>query len=248
MRSFVDYLPGITIVFAAVFLFTTQCSTKTSDDFCTHGYGKTTLQGRVLDFYTRKPIDSVEIRIVWGSSWDHFLDTLVEQNESVSFSFNVPDDCEPYFFTLSNKRYWTDGEHHPAYNVSIEKGAINNFEIHLKPATFFKINVQRDTLDRTSEVVVLQIRKTNTQDWERWGEISVDDFSKVPASDIPAQQYVFSDSGTHRTISALYDLESNANYDVRWVRSNAIHPDTLYYHFTAKPFDTVYLHYVFKKK
>jgi hypothetical protein len=227
--------------------FTIACSTKTSDDLCTHGNGKTTLQGQVLDFYTKKPIDSVEIRIVWGSSWDHFLDTLIKQNDSISFAFNLQDDCEPYFFTLSNRHYWTDIEHHPAYKVSIEKGAINNFQIQLKPATFLKINVQRDTLDNSRDVVQLQIRKAKTGDWERWEEISANDFTNRPA-DYISTTYDFLDSGTYRTISAYYDIESNTDYDLRWTLLNSKHSDTLYYHFTATPFDTVRLNYAFKKQ
>ena len=245
MRSFVTYL-SVIIVFAIVFAFTIQCSTKIGEDFCTHAYGRTTIKGRVLDLYTKKPIDSVEISIVYGASWDHFLDTLVKQNDSLSFAFNAPDDCEPYFFTLSNKHYWTDLENHPAYKVSIDKGASNNFEIVLKPATFFKIEVRRDTLDITPDTVLLQIKKVNTEDWERWGEISADDFSRLSSSDIPTP-YAFSDSGTQRTISAYYNIESNVNYDVRWTRSNANHPDTLYSSFRAKPFDSVLLRYIFKK-
>jgi hypothetical protein len=226
--------------------FTIRCSTKTGDDFCTHGYGQTTLKGRILDFYTKKPIDSVEISIVYGASWDHFLDTLVKQNDSLSFAFNSPDDCEPYFFTLSSKYYWTNSENHPAYKVSIDKGAINNFEIFLKPATFFKVNVRRDTLDSTPDTLLLQIKKINTEDWERWREISAADFSSLPSGDIPVS-YAFLDSGTQRTISAYYNIESNVSYDVRWTRSNVKHPDTLCSRFAAKPFDTVQLRYTFKK-
>jgi hypothetical protein len=223
----------------------TGCSTKTNDDFCDHGHGETVLKGRVLDFYTNKPIDSVQIEIVWNSSWDRFLDTLVRQHDSLSFSFNAPDECEPYFFTLSNKHYWTDVRNHPAYKVSVNKGAINNFEIRLKPATIFRINVTRDTLDSKPDTVLLQIKKANTEDWKWWGEICADDFSHIPSSDIPAM-YVFSDSGTQRTISTYYDIESSANYDVRWIRRNTVNLDTLYYHFTAKPFDTVQLQYRFR--
>jgi len=245
MRSFITYLRVIT-VFAIVFHFTGGCSTKTSDDFCSNGYGQTTLRGRVLDFYTKKPIDSVEISIVYGASWDHFLDTLVKQNDSLSFAFNAPDDCEPYFFTLSNKHYWTDLQNNSAYKVSVDKGVINNFEIHLKPATFFKINVRRDTLDNIPDTVLLDIKKGNTEDWKRWSEISADDFSRLPSREIPAL-YAFSDSGTYRTISAYYNIESNVNYDVRWTRSNPTHSDTLYYRLIAKPFDTVQLNFTFRK-
>jgi hypothetical protein len=222
------------------------CSTKTSDDFCDHKHGQTILKGRVLDFYTNKPIDSVQIDIVWNSSWDHLLDTLINQEDSLSFVFNAPDECEPYFFTLSNKYYWTDHENHPAYKVSVEKGASNNFEIRLKPATFFRLNVTRDTLNSSSDTVLLEIKKANTEDWKRWGDICADDFSNVPSSDIPTR-YAFSDSGTQRTVSAYYDIESNVSYDVRWIRRNTKDLDTLDYHFEAKPFDTVQLDYRFKK-
>ena len=244
MRSFIPY-PGVIIIFTIVVAFTIRCSTKTGDDFCTHGHGQTTLKGRILDFHTNKPIDSIEISIVYGESWDHFLDTLVKQNDSLSFAFNAPDDCAPYFFTLSNKHYWTDLENHPAYKVSVDKGTINNFEVRLKPATFFKIYVRRDTLDGTSDTVLLQIKKVNTKDWERLGEISTGDFSTLPFSEI-STPYAFLDSGTHRTILAYYSIESNVNYDVRWTRSNAKHPDRLYSRFLAKPFDTVQLRYTFK--
>jgi hypothetical protein len=199
-----------------------------------------------LDFYTNEPIDSVEIDIVWNSSWDHFLDTLVKQGDTLSFVFNALDECEPYFFTLANKYYWTDLENHPAYKVSVDKGTINNFEIRLKPATFFRLNVTRDTQDSKPDTVLLQIKKANTEDWKRWGDICADDFSNMPSSDIPTP-YVFSDVGTERTISAYYHIESNANYDVRWIRRNTKDLDTLDYHFTAKPFDTVELDYRFKR-
>jgi hypothetical protein len=226
--------------------FLTQCSTKPNVDSCDHKYGQTTLKGRVLDFYTSKPIDSVQINIVWNSSWDHLLDTLVKQNDSLSFVFNAPDECEPYFFTLSNKHYWADLENHPAYKVSIDKGTVNNFEIHLRPATFFRINVTRDTLDNKPDTVLLEIRKANTKDWKRWTEISAKDFSNITSSDVPTT-YVLCDSGTQRTISAYYDIESNINYDVRWTRRGTKSLDTLHYHFTAEPFDTVQLDYRFRK-
>jgi hypothetical protein len=225
--------------------FTIRCSTKPDNEFCTHGHGQTFLKGSLLDFTTNKPIDSVEISIVYGISFDHFLDTVVKQNDSMSFAFNVPNDCEPYFVTLSNKHYWTDMKNHPAYKVSVNKGGINNFEISLKPATFFEINATRDTLDSTADTVLLQIKKANIDDWETWGEISADDFSSSPDSDIPVR-YVFSDSGTHRTISVYYDIESNVNYDARWAPLHTKDPDTLYYHFTAKPFDTVQFRYRFR--
>ena len=240
------HIPCKWILLVFIVVFTIRCSTKKSDDFCSHGYGQTTLSGRVLDFYTKKPIDSVEISIAWGASMDHYLDTLVKQNDSLSFVFNAPDDCEPYFFTLSNKHYWTDLENHPAYKVSIDKGAFNSFEITLKPATIFKINISRDTLDSTPDTVLLQLKSVNTERWENWGEISADDFSRIPSSVIQTP-YAFSDSGAHRTISTYYEIESNVNYDVLWTRSNTKPLDTLYYHFTAKPFDTVQLHYRFKK-
>ena len=226
--------------------FLSGCSTKTNDDFCDHKHGQTILKGRVLDFYTNKPIDSVQIDIVWNSSWDHFLDTLVNQEDSLSFVFNAPDECEPYFFTLSNKYYWTDLENHPAYKVAVEKGTINNFEIRLKPATFFRLNVTRDTLNSNQDTILLEIKKSNTEDWKRWGDICADDFSSMPSTDIPTP-YMFLDLGTERTISAYYDIESNVDYDVRWIRRDTKDLDTLEYHFTAKPFDTVRLDYRFKK-
>jgi hypothetical protein len=234
------------ISFAIACALTIRCSTKTSDDLCTHGHGETTLNGRVLDFYTKKPIDSVQIRIVYGTSLDQLLDTLVKQNDSLSFAFIAPNDCEPYFVTLSNKHYWTDRQNHPAYRVSIDKGVINNFQVSLKPATFFKLNVTRDTSDSTPDTVLLQIKKANKEDWQTWGEISADNFSRLPSSDIQIP-YDFLDSATQRTISTYYDLESNVNYDVRWTRSNVKHSDTIYSHFAAKPFDTVQLRYTFKK-
>jgi hypothetical protein len=165
LNPFSNYL-GVRIAFLIVIHFPMGCSTKTNEDFCVHGHGQTIIKGRVLDFNTKKPIDSVQIDIVWNSSWDHLLDTILKQNDSLSFTFNAPDDCEPYFFTLYNKHYWTDPENHPAYKVSIDKGAINKFEIYLKPATFFKINVSRDTVDSTADTVLLQIRKVNTEDWK----------------------------------------------------------------------------------
>jgi hypothetical protein len=245
VRSIGNY-HGVRIVFLILIHFTIGCSKKPGEDYCVHGHGRTIIKGRVLDFYTKAPIDSVQIDMVWNSSWDHFIDTLVKQNDSLSFAFNAPDDCEPYFVTLSNKHYWTDIENHPAYKIAIDKGAINNFEIHLKPATFFKLNVSRDTLDTTPDTVLLQIRKVNTEDWTRWTDISADNFSSVPLSGLPTP-YEFSDSGTQRTISAYYDIEANFSYDVRWIRSGTRHGDTVYYHFNGAPFDTVELNYRFRK-
>lgn len=235
------------LAFTIVLLFTVQCSTKDRDYCEDHDFGQTTLRGRVLDSLTKKPIDSVEIRIVSGPSWDHFLDTIVKQNDTLSFTFNAADDCDPYFYTLSNKHYWIDQQHHPAYNVSITKGAINNFEIHLKPATFFEINVKRDTSDKKPEAVLLELRKVNTKEWQRWANISADDFAERP-DDYIGTRYAFSDSGSYRTISAYYDIESNANYDVRWILANTKLPDTLYNRFTAEPFDTIRLNYIFREK
>jgi hypothetical protein len=232
------------IAFLIVVHFIMGCSTKPSEDFCVHGHGQTIIRGRVLDFYTKRLVDSVQISIVWNSSWDHLLDTLIKQNDSILFAFDAPDDCEPYFITLHNKHYWFDLENHPAHKVSIDKGAINNFEIEIKPATFFKVNVTRDTLNNTADTVLLHLKKSNTADWKLWEEISSYDFNDSRLRDAPSP-YVFLDSGTQQTISAYYDIEGNFDYDVRWVTSGTKHSDTLYHHFHATPFDTVQLDYRF---
>lgn len=228
------------------FTFAMGCSLPTREEFCADtNHGLTTFRGRVLDFYTHKPIDSVEIRIVYGISWDRYLDTTIVQGDSLHFALNIADDCEDFFFTLSNKHYWVDFRNDSLnYKTSVNKGGLNEFEINLRPATFFKLSVTRDTLNQASDTVLLQIRKKGEQ-WENWKDFSADNFRK-PITDLFRIHYSFSDSGTYRTTSTYYDFEGNTNYDVRWVRRDEVPLDTIYNRVQAKPFDTVQLHYDFK--
>lgn len=224
-----------------------QCSTKSQDNFCTPGGGKTILTGRILDSQTNKPIDSVEISIGYGPSWDHLIDTLVKQNDSVFFVFNAPDDCEPYFFLLSNKHYWYEAGHPIDYNATVNKGGINTFNFSLKPATVFQFSISRDTLNMETDTVFLEVKKGygGKVIWDE--KFSAEQFSWNLLNGIPGG-YPYSDSGSIRMLSADAGFESNEFYHIRWVYKNGEVLDTTEYQFVAKPFDTVNLRYAFRKK
>jgi hypothetical protein len=103
---FVTYIKRtalVTSVVGFVSLLLIQCTQNQNDDYCPEpGYGLTALKGRVLDSLTGELLDSIQITIHRGLSWDRHLDTLVKQTDSLRFSFTTIHDCEPYFFTLSN--------------------------------------------------------------------------------------------------------------------------------------------------
>ena len=97
---------------------------KESESLCNRGHGDTSLKLTVLDFNTNERIDSVRLTIRYGASADRLVDTLLKQEENIAYNFNVPeiDDCESYWFELSNNLYW---EHYylkdTAQDVRIKK-------------------------------------------------------------------------------------------------------------------------------
>jgi hypothetical protein len=242
MRSAKPYIIGVILLILFAFGYVVYSVKRfTEIDWCyDHGYGLTTLRGRVIDTLTGKPIDSVGISIVSGHFWDHYLDTIVKQNDTLVFTFNTLD-CEPYFYTIDTKYYWIDFDNHPAYKFGVDKGVVNNFEIYLKPATFLKMSVERDTLASSDDQVILQIRKGDTGTWEELAYISRPDF-KEQYVDYMRPPYDFSDSCTIRTLSKCYSFESTIAYDVRWISH-----DTILYHVAAEPFDTVKIDYAFNE-
>jgi hypothetical protein len=236
------------IAIMATFSLMVGCSLKSETDFCVnHNYGTTTIHGRVVDFYTKQPIDSVQLAVEYGISWDDFLDTVLAQRDSLSFTFEAPNDCEDYYVSILNKYYWFDYDHYPAHRLLLNKGADNNFLIELKPATFFELHVKRDMQYGMEDAVRLQIRKRNTPEWESWNKITANDFDEWDPSALEIR-YVVSDSATFRTISMAHDMESDVDYDVRWILLGEAHSDTLFSSFHAIPFDTVKLRYEYKSR
>jgi len=231
---------GISFTALVIFLFLID-----ETDYCEHGSGPTSVHVKVFDKRTHTLIDSVRLAIRYGASMDYIVDTILYQQDGVSYRWTIPgNDCEPYWAEVFNKHYWVDYEDTTA-NHSVKKGQANEFVTYLKPATTMNISLTRDRQDHQQDTVFLYIQKGNRA-YERWSYYSQDDFEEVDKS-YGIAPYAIRDSQGKRTISTDYSIESGVDYKVKWILKEKNYIDSLYSAFKATPFDTVVVAYEFKK-
>lgn len=206
---------------------------KESERLCDHGHGDTSLKLRILDFNTDELIDSVRLTIRYGASADRLVDTLLKQEENIAYNFNVPeiDDCESYWFELSNDLYWE-----PYYlkdstqDVGIKKGKMNIMTLYMKPATKVKTRVINKLTEFEGDTVFVDFERSDGEDVTGWTYFTKRHFEK------------------YKTSSELFHMESGAEYRAIWVHKNKRMIDTTYTSFYAKPFDTLLLKFELKDK
>ncbi|HEY9049242.1 MAG TPA: hypothetical protein VIN08_25245 [Ohtaekwangia sp.] len=216
-----------------------------TDDLCVKGSGPTTVHVKVYDKFTNKRIDSVQLAIRYGVSMDRIVDTLLYQPDRVSYQWTVPEnDCDPYWIEVSNEHYWVDLDD-TTMNHEIQKGRVNEYIVHLKPATTVILSLTRDRSDKSTDTVYLYMKKGD-QPYDRWSYFSLDDFEDTSRAEYIAS-YVIHDVDGKRTISSDIPVESGVAYKVRWIRKEKNYIDTIYTDFKAIPFDTVTLKYEFTK-
>ncbi len=115
---------------------------KADDYYCEKGFGSTTIKLKVLDFYSKKSIDSIRLIIYNGISMHKLIDSVFKQENGLVYNFTIPemDDCESYWFEVSNKLYYDEIYFaDSSKDAGLKKGATNESTIYLKPAT--KVNI-----------------------------------------------------------------------------------------------------------
>jgi hypothetical protein len=218
------------------------------EDFCEEGSGLTTVNGKVLDFNTHQPIDSVQLTIRYGMSADRAVDTLLYQADGISYSFVIrEDDCEPYWVEVYNKHYWHDAEFDSTMGDVLIKGGVSNFVAYLKPATTIKLTLERELKNTTPDTVFLYLSEPG-QGFRRWSYFSLADFLEKDTASYISSYYDFEDSNGKRKITTYDNMESlNVDHQVQWIRKTDTYIDTVFTEFKSKPFDTVHLKYEFVK-
>jgi hypothetical protein len=196
------------------------------------GFGKTSLKLRVLDLLTHKPIDSVRLTIRFGASADKLIDTLMKQKDGIEYNFVVPemDNCEAYWFELSNRLYRNDiFSNDTTKHIGIEKGVINKRTLYLKPSTKVKVTVTNELKAFNGDTVFLYLDRKDKKEVDTWGYFTKRHFEET------------------KTTADYLDVESGIDYRVTWIHKNNDLTDTTYREFHAEPFDTLSLNFTMKK-
>lgn len=197
------------------------------------GYGLTTLNFKVLDMDSNKPLDSVNLIIRYGASGDKLVDTLLRQMDAVQYTFSIPqtDECEYYWAEVSHPQYYETlyQLNDTLRTLSLNNGNVNEGMVYLKPATQVKVRIYNRPTDFAADTLRLFVSHKEERDVIR------DRFTEF---DFQERTW----AGYHSSI------ESGHDYTVLWVYQHEGRSDTTWSKFYAAPFDTVKVSFTLKQK
>ena len=224
---------GLFILYKITWLYLeVEEDTRRSKELCDphRGWGLTTLNFKVLDKDSNKPLDSVRLVVRYGASGDRIVDTLLRQDGTLHYTFLIPqiDECEYYWAEVSHPQY-AEALYQLSdtlRTVSLKNGTVNEAMLYLKPATRIKVRLY-DKIP-AGDTLRLFVSQNIKDDMQIWYYFTVLDFQQ------------------RRWTGFQTSLESGHTYKVTWVYQHADQSDTALSNFYAVPFDTLRLTYTLK--
>ena len=135
---------------------------SSTQDYCVEqGSGETIIQGRVYDYLTKQPLDSIQLALRTGASGDMILDTVLSNYNGIDFVYNVSGalECELVWMDIYRKGY--DLEYisrvDEYVDLSFRKGGLNTLDLFLHPLVSLDLAINSIDGARTNNRVELAV-------------------------------------------------------------------------------------------
>jgi hypothetical protein len=206
---------------------------KQDEYLCSRGFGETSIRLRILNLENKQLVDSIRLTIRSGASAEKVVDTLLKQEEYIAYNFFIPqyDDCESYWFEVSNKLYHDDIHFaDTGSNAGIKKGAANEGTLYLTPATKVKLVLRNELKEFNGDTIFIAFKRKDNKEANAWDYFTSKHFE------------------AKEEITEFFSLESGVDHKAIVIQKNNQSVDTLFSNeFYTRSFDTLDVNFTLKK-